>query len=256
MEVGNMISDETKRKLRELGLDEMNDILKIQESDPALYTSMPFDERLNLAIDSLYQYKNNNCAKHLIKQLHLRFIDADINTIYYAQRGLDKNKIIELSTCQYMRNNASLVLHGFTGSGKTFLACALGKAACRQLYRVRYIRIPELLDLRDQAVAEGRGISKLVTKFSNYHLLILDEWLMNQLSDEDVRFIFELTEKRYDCYSTIFCTQYKISDWHTRLGGGTLADAILDRIVHNSIRIETRSINMREHFSANLSEDV
>lgn len=251
-----MISDETKRKLRELGLDEMNDILKIQDSDTALYTSMSFDERLNLAIDSLYQYKNNNRSKRLVKQAYLRFTEADVNTIYYAQRGLDKNQIIELSTCQYMRNNTSLVLHGFTGSGKTFLACALGKAACRQLYRVRYIRIPELLDLRDQAVAEGRGISKLVTKFSNYHLLILDEWLMNQLSDEDVRFIFELTEKRYDCHSTIFCTQYKISDWHTRLGGGTLADAILDRIVHNSIRIETGNINMREHFSTNISENV
>lgn len=155
-----------------------------------------------------------------------------------------------------MRNNASLVLNGLIGSGKTFLVCALGKAASRQLYRVRYIRIPELLDLRDQAVAEGRDISKLVTKFSNFHLLILDEWLMNPLSDEDVRFIFELTEKRYDCHSTIFCTQYKISNWHTRLGGGTLADVILDRIVHNSIRIDTGSINMREHFSVNLSEDV
>ena len=250
-----MISDETKRKLRELGLDELNEILKVQDKDQTLYTSMPFDERLNLAIDGLYQYKNNSRAKRLIKQAKLRFTDADVNTIYYAQRGLDKNQIVELSTCQYIRNNTSLVLHGFTGSGKTFLSCALGKSACRQLYKVRYIRIPELLDLRDQALAEGKGISKIITKFSNYHLLILDEWLMNPLSDGDVRFIFELTEKRYDCNSTIFCTQYKISDWHTRLGCGTLADAILDRIVHNSIRIETGSINMREHFAVNLSED-
>lgn len=249
-----MISDETKRKLRELGLDELNEILKVQDKDQALYTSMPFDERLNLAIDGLYQYKNNSRAKRLIKQAKLRFTDADVNTIYYAQRGLDKNQIVELSTCQYIRNNSSLVLHGFTGSGKTFLSCALGKSACRQLYKVRYIRIPELLDLRDQALVEGKGISKIITKFSNYHLLILDEWLMNPLSDEDVRFIFELTEKRYDCHSTIFCTQYKISDWHTRLGSGTLADAILDRIVHNSIRIETGSINMREHFAVNLSK--
>ena len=89
-----MISDETKRKLRELGLDEMNDILKIQDSDSALYTSMHFDERLNLAIDSLYQCKNNNRSKRLVKQAQLRFTDADVNTIYYAQRGLDKNQII------------------------------------------------------------------------------------------------------------------------------------------------------------------
>ena len=184
-----------------------------------------------------------------MKQAHFRFLNADVNTIYYMNRGIDKNLIVELSTCQFIRNNISLILNGFTGSGKTFLACALGKSACRQLYRVRYIRLPELLQLRDEAITEGRGISKIVTKFSNYHLLIIDEGLMHELDDEAVRFIFELTEKRYDCHSTIFCTQYKMANWHTRLGGGTMADAILDRIVHNCITIETGSMNMREHFS-------
>ncbi|HCS75981.1 MAG TPA: ATP-binding protein, partial [Clostridiales bacterium] len=164
-------------------------------------------------------------------------------------RGLDKNQIIELATCQYIRSNTSLILNGFTGSGKTFLACALGKAACRQLYRVRYIRMPDLLELRDEAMIEGPGIRKLVTKFSNYHLLVLDEWLMSELSDEEAHFILELIEKRYDSKSTIFCTQQKVSDWHSRLGGGTLADAIMDRIVHNCIRIGTGNLNMREIFS-------
>ncbi|QAA31766.1 ATP-binding protein [Clostridium manihotivorum] len=244
-----MISDETKRKLRELNLDEMVDILKIQDDNQSLYLTMTFDERITLAIDGLYQGKNNKRSVRLMKQAKFRFTDADVNSIYYADRGLDKNQILELSTCQYMRNNFSIVLNGFTGSGKTFLACALGKVACRQLYRVRYIRMPELLELRTEATLQGKGIGKLVNKFSNYNLLILDEWLLQELSDDDVRFIFELTEKRYDCHSTLFCTQYKVSDWHTRLGGGTMADAILDRIVHKSIRIDTGSMNMREYFS-------
>jgi DNA replication protein DnaC len=244
-----MISDETKRKLRELNLDELIDILGIQDNSSTLYTGMAFDERLNMAIDSLYQQKNNSRAKRLMKQARFRFSDADVNTIYYADRGLDKNQIIELATCQYIRNNTSLILNGFTGSGKTFLACALGKAACRQLYRVRYIRMPDLLELRDEAMGEGHGISKLVTRFSNYHLLVLDEWLMSELSDEESHFILELIEKRYDTKSTIFCTQQKVSDWHSRLGGGTLADAIMDRIVHNCIRIGTGNLNMREIFS-------
>jgi len=244
-----MISDETKRKVRELGLDELIDILEIQDDNPMLYAGMAFDERINMAIDSLYQQKNNSRTKRLIKQAKFRFSDADVNTIYYADRGLNKNQIIELSTCQYIRNNSSLILNGFAGSGKTFLACALGKSACRQLYRVRYIRMPDLLELRDEAVAEGHGISKILKMFSNYHLLLLDEWLMSDLSDEEVHFILELIEKRYDSKSTIFCAQYKVSDWHSRLGGGTLADAILDRIVHNSIRIDTGKLNMREHFS-------
>lgn len=200
MEVADMISDETKCKLREL------------------------------------------------KQAKFRFTDADVNSIYYTDRGLDKNQILELSTCQYMRNNFSVVLNGFTGSGKTFLACALGKAACRQLYRVRYIRVPELLELRAKAALQGKEISKLVSKFSNYHLLILDEWLLQELSDDDVRFIFELTEKRYDCHSPCFALSIKVSDWHTRLGGGTMADAILDRIVHKSIRIDTGSMNIERTF--------
>jgi DNA replication protein DnaC len=101
----------------------------------------------------------------------------DVNSIYYADRGLDKNQILEPSTCQYMRNNFSLVLNGFTGSGKIFLACALGKAACRQLYRIGYIRVPGLLELRAEATLQGKGISRLVSNFSNYNLLILDEWL-------------------------------------------------------------------------------
>ena len=191
-----MVNDETKRKLRELTLDGLIDALNIQDENPALFTAMPFDERFELAIDELYQTKNNKRCKRLIKGAHFRFPDADINTMYYADRGLDKNQIVELSTCQYLRNNNSLVLEGFTGSGKTFLACALGKAACRQLYRVRYIRLPDLLTLRDEALAEGKGMSKLITKFSNYHLLIIDEWLLHDLTEEDVRFIFELTEKR------------------------------------------------------------
>ena len=98
-------------------------------------------------------------------------------------------------------------------------------------------------------MGEGHGISKLVTRFSNYHLLVLDEWLMSELSDEESHFILELIEKRYDTKSTIFCTQQKVSDWHSRLGGGTLADAIMDRIVHNCIRIGTGNLNMREIFS-------
>ena len=151
MEVVNLISDETMRKLRELNLDEFIDILKLQNDNQALYTTMSFDERINLAIDSLYQYKNTKRSKRLIKQAKFRFNDAEVNSIYFAERGLDKNQILELSTCQYIRNNSSVVLNGFTGSGKTFLACALGKAACKQLYRVRYIRVPELLELRAEA---------------------------------------------------------------------------------------------------------
>jgi len=104
-----MISDETKRKLRELNLDELIDILGIQDNSSTLYTGMAFDERLNMAIDSLYQQKNNSRAKRLMKQARFPFSDADVNTIYYADRGLDKNQIIELATCWKVKHEGAFL---------------------------------------------------------------------------------------------------------------------------------------------------
>lgn len=103
--------------------------------------------------------------------------------------------------------------------------------------------------LRDEAVLINQGISKLLKKFSNYKLLILDEWLLDDLSDEEQHFLFELIERRHDTASNIFCTQYKKEDWHSRLGGGIHADAIMDRIVHNAVWIYAGTLNMREQHS-------
>lgn len=103
--------------------------------------------------------------------------------------------------------------------------------------------------LRDESVLTSQGISKLLKKFSSYKVLILDEWLLDDLSDEEQHFLFELIERRHDTTSTIFCTQYKKEDWHSRLGGGVHADAIMDRIVHNAVWIYAGNLNMREYCS-------
>ncbi|HAA08861.1 MAG TPA: hypothetical protein DCD98_03730 [Syntrophomonas sp.] len=118
--------------------------------------------------------------------------------------------------------------------------------------RTRYIRIPDLLMLHDEASLTKQGIPKLLKKFSNYKLLILDEWLLNDLSDEEQYFLLELIERRHNCSSTIFCTQYKKEDWHARLGGGVHADAIMDRIVHNAVWVYAGNLNMREFYSHGL----
>jgi DNA replication protein DnaC len=118
--------------------------------------------------------------------------------------------------------------------------------------RTRYIRIPDLLMLHDEASLPKQGIPKLLKKFSNYKLLILDEWLLNDLSDEEQYFLLELIERRHNCSSTIFCTQYKKEDWHARLGGGVHADAIMDRIVHNAVWVYAGNLNMREFYSHGL----
>ena len=136
-------------------------------------------------------------------------------------------------------------LLGVTGSGKTFLSNCLGKAACRDAISTRYIRIFDLFAQLEEAELK-RGRNKLINKYAKCPLLILDEWLINSMNEQEIEFIFELVERRYQNKSTIFCTQFKIESWHTRLGGGVHADAIMDRIIHNSITINAGDVNMRE----------
>lgn len=243
-----MINDETKRKLRELGLSEIITILEIQEKEPDTGI-MPFDERLQYITDYLYQEKYNSKVKRLIKLSRFRLPNAEVHDIYYEDRGINKNAIIELSTCQFINNNTNVIFQGFTGSGKTFLSCAIGKQACKNQIRTRYIRLPDLISEFNETKMLTNSCSKLLRKYNNVNLLIIDEWLLDEISSDEQHFIFELIERRYDHTSTIFCTQYKVADWHDRLGGGVHADAIMDRIVHNAIWIESGTLNMRKHNS-------
>ena len=158
--------------------------------------------------------------------------------------------LAQLATCHFIDLNRNLVFQGFTGSGKSYLACAGAKQACVRRYRTGYVRIPDLEEEWQQAVDKPMGQHKLLRKYANYSVLALDEWLLDPPTGEFLKFIFELMERRYDAGSTIFCTQYKQSDWHARLGAGALADAIMDRIVHNTIWVETGGFNMREAYSS------
>lgn len=241
----SLLNEETRRKLRELNLSEMIEAIDQQAQDIG-YATMSFEERMKLAIDFVYQNKYNSKVDRLIKSAKFRITNASFHDIYYIDRGLDKEQLLNLSTAQFIDMNASVIFHGFTGSGKSYLACALGKQACMQGIRTRYIRIPDLLMLRDEAALTPQGISKLLKKFTSYKLLILDEWLLDDLSEEEQHFLFELIERRHDTSSTIFCTQFKKEDWHARLGGGVHADAMMDRIVHNAAWTFTGNLNMRQ----------
>jgi len=243
-----MMNDETKRKLRELNLSEMITAIEMQTQDVS-YTLLTFDDRIQRIVDYLYQEKYNSKVQRLIKLSKVRISNAEVNDIYFLERGIDRQTIQELSTCQFIEIHSNIIFQGFTGTGKTFLACAIGKQSCKQGIRTLYIRIPDLLMARDEATLQSQGIPKLLKKYSGYGLLILDEWLLNDLSKEEQHFLFELIERRHDNTSTIFCTQYRMEDWHARLGGGVHADAIMDRIVHNAVWVETGNMNMREFYS-------
>lgn len=250
MEEISMIDSETVRKLRQLDLGEFVDTLEMQEMDQDT-RHLPFDERLQISIDYLYQEKYNKRVSGLIKRSKFRIQDADVASIHYEKREIDRQTLQELATCNYINHRQNVIFQGFTGSGKTYLACALGKEACKQEIRTRYVRLPDLLIERDEATLKPKGVTNLIKKFSNYGLLIIDEWLLDDLLEEDLKFLFEIIERRYDSGSTIYCTQFRKSDWHQRLGGGVHADAIMDRIVHNAVWYDTGQLNMREHKAIN-----
>ena len=243
-----MINDETKKKLREIKLGELINAYDVYSKNTD-WGSLSFDEKFQMLTDYLYQEKYNNSVKILLSKAKLRIPKAEINSLIYEGRGIDRNLITELSTCQFISFNRNIVFQGFTGSGKTYLACALGKQACKQRYSTRYVRLPDLLVEHDEEKTLRGNAKRLLKKYGSYGLLIIDEWLMDDISDDEQHFIFELVERRHDVASTIFCTQYKREDWFERLGGGVHADAILDRIVHNAVFVETGSMNMREYCS-------
>jgi DNA replication protein DnaC len=241
-----MLNDETKRKLRELNISEVIDAIEYQDQDPVT-VSLPFEERLQRIVDYLYQEKYNSKIQRLIKSAKFRFPQADVHSIYYEGRTLNRESINELSTAQFIRNRHSIVFQGYTGSGKTFLACAIGKEACRQQVRTRYIRLPDLLmEYGDAKIIPGQE-KKIIARYSKIPLLILDEWLMADISADELHFLFELTEHRSDSTSTIFCTQYSKKDWIKKLGEGVYAEAIVDRYAYNTVWIETGRTNMRKY---------
>ena len=244
-----MLNEETKRKLRLLNLASIIDIVEQQDSDVQT-VALPFDQRLQRIVDYVFQEKYDDKVQRLIKSAHLRFANADMHDIYYSpKRRINRDVMNELATCMYIRENKNIILQGYTSSGKTYLGCALGKEACRQHYRTRYIRLPDLLDDVKEKATEVYGREKLLKKFSSYDVLIIDEWLMAELKKDDVAFLFELSERRFDRVSTIFCTLYKREEWIPRLGKGTFAESIYERYAaHDAIVIDTGEMNMREIF--------
>ncbi|MBQ2674627.1 MAG: ATP-binding protein [Mogibacterium sp.] len=244
-----MINEETKRKLRLMNIGEFIEASEEQEQDVNAL-ALSFDDRFQMMVDSVYQQKYNDKVHNLIKRAHLRLPKADIhNVFYHEKRTLSRGVIDELATGKYIDENQSIILQGYTSTGKTYLGCALAKEACRQLHRTRYIRVPDMLtEYADKSLLPG-GKEKVLRKYSGFKVLVLDEWLLSDLSKDEIEFLFELFERRFDISSTIFCTLYRTEDWLKRLGSGAYAESIVERYEHNSIRIETGSMNMRDIFA-------
>lgn len=231
-----MLNETTISKLNEMRLTAMAESYRNQLQDSS-FDALSFEERFNLMVDIEWSRRKNNKLTQLIRKADFQQSDACSENIeYHSDRKLDKAQIARLSTCNYIQEHHNLIIMGASGSGKTYLSCALGIAACRNFYTSKYIRLPELLD--ELAVARGEGVfKKVMSKYKKFKLLVLDEWLLVPLNNTEARDLLEIVEARHKTSSTIFSSQFSPAGWHGKIGEGTLADAILDRIVHDSYTI-------------------
>lgn len=228
-----MLNETTINKLHDMRLSAMAASLREQMETPA-FSELSFEERVGLLVDAEWSRRKNNHLLGLIKKATLRYPNACIEDIeYHADRQLDKAQIMRLATCNYIRDHHNVICMGASGAGKTYIACALGIAACRNFYSTKYIRLPDLLT--ELAISRSEGtFKKLIKSYQKVKLLILDEWLLIPLTMSETRDLMEIVEMRHDDTSTIFVSQFAPAGWHDKLAETTIADAILDRIVHNS----------------------
>jgi DNA replication protein DnaC len=231
-----MLTETTVSKLREMHLSVMANALKDQLSD-SQYQSMVFEDRLGLLVDAEWNSRKTNHLQRLTRQATFSDPSACLENVeYLPDRNLKREELLRLGSCNYVQEHHNIILLGATGSGKTYLACALGMAAVRQFLPVKYIRLPDLLV--EFQIARGNGtIRKLMTQYKKYALLVIDEWLLYPLKETECRDLLEIVESRYKRASTILCSQFDIPGWRDKLSDPILADAICDRIVHDSYTI-------------------
>jgi DNA replication protein DnaC len=231
-----MVNEATMDKLREMQLDTMAEAFRAQESDPKL-APLSFADRFGLLVDTEWSARRSRKLTRLIRGAQLHFPGACVEDIeYHPDRKLDQALIAKLSTCTYIQDRHNIIILGASGAGKTYMACAFAIAACKSFLRAKYVRLPDLLN--DLAVARNIGTyKKLMSQYKRVDLLILDEWLLHKLKEPEARDLLEIVEARHQKGSTIFLSQFATAGWHAKIGENTLADAILDRIVHDSYEI-------------------
>lgn len=239
-----MLNTPTLDKLQNLKLRGMLQAFKEQQQSPE-YQSLSFEERFGLLVDREAVERDNRRLQTRLKQAAFRQKSCIQDIDYSLQRGLDKSLVLALSSGQWIHKHLNVLITGPAGVGKSFLACALGHQACMQGYSVRYLRLPRLLPELELARAEGNLLKRL-NQLARVDLLILDDWGLAVLKDQDRRNILEILDDRHNQKATLFASQLPVDQWYEVIGDATLADAILDRLIHNAYKITLNGESVRK----------
>lgn len=239
-----MLTQPLLDKLSQLGLTGFRSALEAQRTSPH-YADLSFEERLGLLVDVEVTRRDNSRLKRRITAAHF-LLPATLEDLDLTpSRGLNRPQLLQLAQGDWIEHNLNLLILGPTGAGKSFLACALGRAACQAGYKVRYERTSRLLQSLEMAHADG-SYPQLLRTLARTPLLIFDDWLRDPLSRSQARDLLEILDDRYGRSATMVITQVPVGDWHSRLPDPTLSDAILDRLIHNAYRLELQGESMRK----------
>jgi len=247
-----MLSQPLLEKLTQLRLSGIRHALQEQNGKPH-YAELSFEERLGILVDMELTRRANNARRRRIKvarfPLQATLEDLDLS----AGRGLKRAFVLELAQAGWVGRHLNLLVLGATGSGKTFLAAALGRAAAEAEFTVRYFRTSRLLQALALAHADG-SFPRLLRSLARTQLVIFDDWLRDPLSRSQAQDLLEILDDRYGRSATLISTQVPVEDWHARFQDPTLADAILDRLIHNAYRLDLKGVDSMRKIHSPLKE--
>ncbi len=240
---------EIKKGLPVLELSGLARIIEMQEKDIKL-VDLSCEKRLGLLLETLTQEREDRLINRLIRDAYFKYPCASLESLDYGSRQIKKSTVLNLATMGSVSNATNLVITGPAGAGKAYLACALGVEACRQTYRVLYIRMPGLMRNFEDQNDSLRKLTEYRERSGNYQIPTLDGWLNYRLSEKGAKNLYGLFGQRSGNHPTAFAGQYPADEWHGRLGGGTQADSIMDRIIHNAYEIPANETNLGKPYDS------